>query len=174
MRTPIHPDCSLAVPRKKVHVKSDQPLRRRIDFSPNANIAEAAQRVVGCVRAALIFLDDGNTIGIPAVRSHTRSIIDRHLQVVAEFRPGASLGRICVIRGPPFAGKVDWGERGSWSREKKRGEEGDDRGGCGGVKREEENTKAGVCTRIREKKKNLKNARATKRHKIHKWEKLFV
>src|SRR5215510_1725102 len=93
------------------------------------------------MRAALVFLDDGNTIGVPAIRSQTRSIINRHLEVVAELRPGPALRRILVIKRRPFSGKVDLRNRRRRSCESQQGENIDDPAASGGLHSEPEYTK---------------------------------
>ena len=68
MRPSIHIDRPFTVPCEKVHVERDQPLRRCIDFSPDAHVAEAAQRIVRCMRTALVFLNHRDAIARPSYR----------------------------------------------------------------------------------------------------------
>src|SRR5262245_45762680 len=93
------------------------------------------------MRAALVFLDDGNTIGVPAIRSQTRSIIDRHLEVVAELRSRPALRRVFVIKRRPFSGKVDLRKRRRRTCESQQSENNGDRAASGGVHSEPEYTK---------------------------------
>src|SRR5262245_66499784 len=91
VRTTVHPYGSFAVPCKEVHVERNEPLRRRIDISPNSNVPETTQRVIRSVRTALIFLDNRYPIRVPAVGAHSRGVVDGYLEVVAQLGARSTL-----------------------------------------------------------------------------------
>ncbi|PYS38685.1 MAG: hypothetical protein DMG14_16760 [Acidobacteria bacterium] len=126
----------------------DQPLCGCIDFSPDANVSETAQRIIRRVRPALIFLHDRNTIRLPAIRSHPRGIIDGEFEIVGKLRARSPLGRIFVIKRSPFSREVDL-RKGRRSREREHREKNDDPTAFDRVHSDAEYTKLSplVCSR---------------------------
>ncbi len=55
----------------------------------------------------MVFLHDGDAIGIVAVGSHSSRVVDGEFEIIAEFGPGQAFGRIFVIKRRLLAGEID-------------------------------------------------------------------
>ena len=103
VRPAVQVDGALTIPGEQVSVKGDDALRDRIDFAPDAEVAQAAHGVIGPVGAALVLLDHGDAIGVPAIGAETRGVVDGKLGVIGELGPGETLRSVFVIERRPFA-----------------------------------------------------------------------
>ena len=103
VRPAVQVDGALTIPGEQVSVKGDDALRDRIDFAPDAQVAQAAHGVIGAVRPALVLLDHGDAIGVPTIGAETRGVVDGKLGVIGELGPGETLRSVFVIERSPFA-----------------------------------------------------------------------
>jgi hypothetical protein len=62
------------------------------------------------VGAALILLDHGNPIGVPAVGAETAGVVERQACVVSQFRTGDAFDGVLVVEGRSLAAEVHLGE----------------------------------------------------------------
>lgn len=86
-------------------MEGDQLLRHRVENRVDAHVRKAAHGIIAAVRATLIFADDGNPIGVVAVRAQASSVVDGYAHVVAELRPGNSFGQILMKEWSPGSGE---------------------------------------------------------------------
>src|SRR5262249_21123799 len=85
MRSGVHPDRAFAVVSGEMHLESDEALCRRFQLLPDPNVSKTAKSVVGCMRPALIFEYDRDSISFPAVGPHPCCVVEWELEIVREL-----------------------------------------------------------------------------------------
>jgi len=130
MRASIEIDGALTIPRQEMHVESDHALAGWVDVAPDPNLAQAAQGIVGAVRAALVFFHHRNAVRVVAIGLHPGGIVDRHLCVVGKFGAWPALRTIFVIQRRPLSGKIHL--RVQWSGHESRAQQ--KQGECGSIR----------------------------------------
>ena len=91
----------------------------------DAQVGEAAHGVIGAVRPAFVLTDHGDAIGVVAVGSHPRGVVDGNAGVVAEFGTRDAVWEVLMIEGRPIAGQIDL--RGGRDRQRARSQSCHDR-----------------------------------------------
>jgi hypothetical protein len=82
-----------------------------------SHVGEAAHHVVARVRPALIFLYDGDAIGVVAVGAEPARLAQGDPEVVAQLRAWQAFGMILVKQRRPVAGEIGLRRGGSGVRE---------------------------------------------------------
>ncbi len=103
MRTAVEIDRSLCIVETDARMERENALFQRIDLGSDPHVGQPTHAVVGGMLTTLVLADCGDPICIVTVSAQPRCVVDREAKIVAELRPGQSLGTILVIDGRPLA-----------------------------------------------------------------------